>query len=80
MRAATIALFRGLTPEMAQAPGIANGVRFTAAAKAWLIAGHERHHHQQEAPDAAAAGRGRFRLRLLFPERVLFRTPIKIIL
>jgi hypothetical protein len=44
VRAATLALFRGLSDAALLCRGIANGKEFTARAIAYIIAGHERHH------------------------------------
>lgn len=44
VRAATVALVRGLPPESLQRRGEASGGSFTAAAIPWIIAGHELHH------------------------------------
>jgi hypothetical protein len=44
VRRATIALFKGLTPEAWQRQGVASGNPMTARAAAWIIAGHELHH------------------------------------
>jgi len=44
VRAATLALFRGLDPAALARRGTANGVPVTVRAAAWIIAGHERHH------------------------------------
>ncbi len=44
VRAATLALFRGLDPAALLRRGTANGVPVTVRAAAWIIAGHERHH------------------------------------
>jgi uncharacterized damage-inducible protein DinB len=43
-RLATLALVRSLTEETAAREGEANGVRVTARAIAWIIAGHVEHH------------------------------------
>ena len=44
VRAATLALLRGLPPEAWERRGTASGFVFSARALAWVIAGHERHH------------------------------------
>lgn len=44
VRAATIALFRGLDDEALARRGTASGQAVTARALAYIIAGHERHH------------------------------------
>lgn len=44
VRAATTALFRGMTAEESRHAGSANGVPVTARALAYIAAGHERHH------------------------------------
>ncbi|HUG42051.1 MAG TPA: DinB family protein [Longimicrobiales bacterium] len=44
VRAATVALLRGLPPDTLDRPGTANGVPLTARAIAWISAGHELHH------------------------------------
>ncbi|MGH7658089.1 MAG: DinB family protein [Gemmatimonadales bacterium] len=44
VRAATVALFRGLPGEVWSRSGIASGKEFTTGSLAWIIAGHELHH------------------------------------
>ena len=44
LRAATVALFRGLTDAALLRTGTASGASFTPRGIAWVIAGHERHH------------------------------------
>jgi hypothetical protein len=44
VRAATLALFRGLDADAFARRGIANGQPVTVRALVWIIAGHERHH------------------------------------
>jgi hypothetical protein len=44
VRAATVALFRGLDADALVRVGTASGVRFTVRSLAWIIAGHELHH------------------------------------
>lgn len=44
VRAATLALLRGLDAEAIARRGTANGVEVTTRALAWIISGHERHH------------------------------------
>ena len=44
VRAATLALFRGLDAEAFARRGVANGQPVTVRALAWIITGHERHH------------------------------------
>lgn len=44
VRAATLALFRGLDDDAFARRGVANGQPVTVRALAWIIAGHERHH------------------------------------
>ena len=44
VRAATVALLRGLPDDALDRPGTANGVHFSPRALAWIIAGHELHH------------------------------------
>jgi uncharacterized damage-inducible protein DinB len=44
VRAATLALFRGLEPATLTRRGTANNVPVSVRAAAWIIAGHERHH------------------------------------
>ncbi len=44
VRAATVALFDGLTPEAWTRQGTASGHPITVRALAWIIAGHELHH------------------------------------
>ena len=44
VRAATLALLRGLTPDELARTGTASGFPFTARSIAWIIAGHELHH------------------------------------
>lgn len=44
VRAATLALFRGLDADRLARVGTASGVRFTVRSLAWVIAGHELHH------------------------------------
>ena len=44
VRAATIALFKGLTPEQLLRRGIANNVEMSVRAVPYLLAGHELHH------------------------------------
>lgn len=44
LRAATLALFRGLTDQALLRQGTASGVTFTPRGIAWVIAGHELHH------------------------------------
>ena len=44
VRAATLALFRGLPPEATTRMGIANGAETSVRAILYMIAGHERHH------------------------------------
>jgi hypothetical protein len=46
IRAATLALFRGLPPEAAGRRGTASGGSLTVAAVPWIIAGHELHHRR----------------------------------
>ncbi len=46
VRAATITLFRSLTPDMLVQRGTASDCQFTARALVYIIAGHERHHMQ----------------------------------
>jgi uncharacterized damage-inducible protein DinB len=43
-RAASIAFFRSLTPEMTTRRGVANEAEITVRALPWIIVGHERHH------------------------------------
>jgi len=44
VRAATIALFAGMTPEMLQRRGIASDATLSARAAGYIIAGHEQYH------------------------------------
>lgn len=44
VRAATLALFRGLSDDAVLRTGTASGVSFTPRGIAWVIAGHELHH------------------------------------
>ena len=44
VRHATLSLVRSVTDETAAREGVANGVRVTARAIAWIIAGHTEHH------------------------------------
>ena len=44
IRAATLALVRGVPPEAWERRGTASGFTFSARALAWVIAGHEQHH------------------------------------
>jgi uncharacterized damage-inducible protein DinB len=44
VRAATLALFRGLGADALQRSGVANGQSVSVRALAYIIAGHERHH------------------------------------
>ena len=44
VRAATVSLFQGFTPEVGLRTGIASGNRFTVRALMWIVAGHELHH------------------------------------
>jgi hypothetical protein len=44
VRAATVALFAGMSDEESRRAGSANSVPVTARALAWIAAGHERHH------------------------------------
>ncbi len=44
VRAATVALFGGMTAEQVARRGTASGKPMSARAAAWVIAGHERHH------------------------------------
>jgi len=44
VRAASIALFRGMAPEMFARRGHANGLEFTVRAIPYILAGHELHH------------------------------------
>ena len=44
VRAATLALFRGMTEAMLARRGIANEAEMTVRAVPWIVAGHERHH------------------------------------
>jgi hypothetical protein len=44
VRAATLALFRGLSPADFARGGVASGNPVTVRALAWITAGHERHH------------------------------------
>lgn len=44
VRAATLALFRSLTPEETLRAGTASGAGVTVRALAYIIAGHDRHH------------------------------------
>lgn len=44
VRAQTIALFRGMTPEMLQRRGTASGATLSARAAGYIIAGHEQYH------------------------------------
>lgn len=44
VRAATLALFRGLSAEDFARTGVASGNPVSVRALAWIIAGHERHH------------------------------------
>lgn len=46
VRAATVALFRGLPADSFDRRGTASGVSFSARALAWIIAGHELHHRR----------------------------------
>jgi uncharacterized damage-inducible protein DinB len=46
VRAATIALVRGLDDEALARAGTASGMRFTVRSFAWIIAGHELHHRR----------------------------------
>lgn len=46
VRAATVALVRGLAPDAFDRRGTASGVEITARAIPWIIAGHELHHRQ----------------------------------
>lgn len=46
VRAATVALVRGLAPDTFDRRGTASGVEFAAGAIPWIIAGHELHHRQ----------------------------------
>jgi hypothetical protein len=44
VRAASVALFRGMSPEMFSRKGTASGFEFTVRAIPYILAGHERHH------------------------------------
>jgi uncharacterized damage-inducible protein DinB len=44
VRAATLALFRGMNDAMLGRRGVANGAEMTVRAVPWIIVGHERHH------------------------------------
>jgi uncharacterized damage-inducible protein DinB len=44
VRAASIALFEGMSQEMLGRRGIASGAELTVRAIPWIVAGHERHH------------------------------------
>jgi hypothetical protein len=44
VRAATVALFTGLTPEQLQRRGVANDVEMSVRAIPYVLAGHELHH------------------------------------
>ncbi len=44
LRAATVALFRGLTDEALLRSGTASGATFSPRAIAWIVTGHELHH------------------------------------
>ena len=44
VRAATLALFRGMNDVMLERRGVANGAEMTVRAVPWIIVGHERHH------------------------------------
>jgi hypothetical protein len=44
VRAASVALFRGMTGEMFARQGTASGFEFTVRAIPYILAGHERHH------------------------------------
>lgn len=44
VRAASLALFRGLGDDALARRGLASGVEFTVNAIAWIVAGHWRHH------------------------------------
>ncbi len=46
VRAASLALFQGLTPPMWLRRGVANNVEFTVRSLPFIMAGHERHHVQ----------------------------------
>ncbi len=46
VRAATVALFRGLEDEAWGRRGIASGYEFSVRALPWIIAGHELHHRR----------------------------------
>lgn len=46
LRAATVQLVEGIEPEAWARRGTASGVTFSARALAYVIAGHERHHHK----------------------------------
>lgn len=46
VRGATLALFRGLSPDAFERSGPANGNPISVRALAYIIAGHERHHYQ----------------------------------
>jgi len=45
VRASTLHLFAGLTPESWGHSGVASGGSFSVRSLAWIIAGHEAHHH-----------------------------------
>ncbi len=44
VRAATLALFRGMNGSMLARRGVANEAEMTVRAVPWIVAGHERHH------------------------------------
>ena len=44
VRAATLALFRGMNDAMLTRRGVANEAEMTVRAVPWIVAGHERHH------------------------------------
>ena len=44
MRAATVALFRGLPADALVRKGVANGTPVSVRALAWLAVGHAEHH------------------------------------
>lgn len=43
-RAASLAFFRSITPEMTTLRGVANEAEVTVRALPWILVGHERHH------------------------------------
>jgi hypothetical protein len=62
LRAASVALFRGLDDESLAQRGVASNFEVSARALAWIVAGHERHHrrvlHDRYLPERVKGGKG----------------------